>query len=52
MRIISLFCGAGGMDLGFVKAGHKIVWANDFDKDSCDSYSEYFGHTAVCKPIE
>lgn len=20
------------MDLGFIKAGHKIVWANDFDK--------------------
>lgn len=52
MRVISLFCGAGGMDLGFMKAGHEIVWANDFDKDSCDTYHNYFGHKPVCKPIE
>jgi DNA (cytosine-5)-methyltransferase 1 len=52
MRVISLFCGAGGMDLGFKKAGHEIVWANDFDKDSCDTYHNYFGHKPVCKPIE
>jgi DNA (cytosine-5)-methyltransferase 1 len=42
MKIISLFCGAGGMDLGFIKAGHKIVWANDNDQDSIDTYSKYF----------
>ncbi|MBT3463724.1 DNA cytosine methyltransferase [archaeon] len=52
MKIISLFCGAGGMDLGFLKAGHEIIWANDFDKDSCDSYTTYFNHKAICKPIE
>jgi DNA (cytosine-5)-methyltransferase 1 len=52
MRVISLFCGAGGMDLGFIKAGHEIVWANDFDKDSCDTYHNYFEHKPICKPIE
>jgi DNA (cytosine-5)-methyltransferase 1 len=52
MRVISLFCGAGGMDLGFKNAGHEIVWANDFDKDSCDTYHNYFGHKPVCRPIE
>ena len=52
MKIISLFCGAGGMDLGFVKAGHEIVWANDFDQDSCDTYKKHFKHNVVCKPIE
>ena len=52
MKIISLFCGAGGMDLGFVKAGHSIVWANDNDPDSCLSYEKYFGHKPVCKDIE
>ena len=40
MKIISLFCGAGGMDLGFIKAGHKVIWANDNDKDSCDTYEK------------
>ena len=42
MKIISLFCGCGGMDLGLVKAGHKIVYANDNDKDSIETYKKYF----------
>ena len=42
MNIISLFCGCGGMDLGLVKAGHKIVYANDNDKDSIETYKKYF----------
>jgi DNA (cytosine-5)-methyltransferase 1 len=42
MKIISLFCGAGGMDIGFIEAGHRIVWANDFDYDSVESYKKYF----------
>jgi DNA (cytosine-5)-methyltransferase 1 len=31
VRAISLFCGAGGMDLGFEKAGISIVASVDFD---------------------
>ena len=42
MKIISLFCGCGGMDLGLIKSGHSIVYANDFDKDSIDTYKKYF----------
>lgn len=38
MNIISLFSGAGGLDLGFILAGHKIVFSNDFDKAAYDSY--------------
>jgi DNA (cytosine-5)-methyltransferase 1 len=33
-RLISLFSGCGGLDLGFEKAGFKSVWANDFDADA------------------
>lgn len=33
MRVLSLFTGAGGLDLGFAKAGFDIVWANEYDKD-------------------
>jgi DNA (cytosine-5)-methyltransferase 1 len=36
-RLIDLFCGAGGMSLGFSEAfGHKfrLVWANDMDQDA------------------
>ncbi len=33
MQIVSLFSGAGGLDLGFSKAGFNITWANEYDKD-------------------
>lgn len=37
-NIISLFSGAGGLDLGFEKAGFKVVVANEFDKNICPTY--------------
>lgn len=35
MRVCGLFCGIGGINLAFIKAGHEIVWANDIDKYAC-----------------
>ena len=42
-RLISLFSGCGGMDLGFKKAGFDIVFANDFDSDAQAIYSLNLG---------
>ena len=39
---ISLFSGAGGMDIGFENSGFNIEWSNDSDKDSCETYNENF----------
>lgn len=36
MKIVSLFSGCGGMDLGFIWSGSKIIWANDIDRDIID----------------
>ena len=36
--VVSLFSGAGGMDLGLEQAGMKVLWANDFDRDACETY--------------
>lgn len=33
MKVISLFSGCGGLDLGFEKAGFEIPIANEFDKN-------------------
>ena len=41
--VISLFSGAGGMDLGFIQAGFDIIWANDFFKEAVDSYKKNIG---------
>ncbi|MEF3302480.1 DNA cytosine methyltransferase [Paenibacillus sp. GYB003] len=35
---LSLFSGAGGMDVGFKNAGVNIVWSNELDKDACNTY--------------
>ena len=32
MKVISLFSGCGGLDLGFERAGFDIPVANEFDK--------------------
>ena len=31
MNVISFFAGCGGLDLGFEKAGFRVVWANEFE---------------------
>jgi DNA (cytosine-5)-methyltransferase 1 len=49
-RLIDLFCGAGGMTLGFTKTfGHhfKPVWANDFNQFCVETYKENFGDHCV-----
>jgi DNA (cytosine-5)-methyltransferase 1 len=36
---LSLFAGAGGMDVGFTRAGIEIVGANEIDRDACLTYT-------------
>ena len=38
MKIISLFSGAGGLDLGFIRAGFDIVMANEYDNSIWETY--------------
>ena len=47
----SLFCGAGGMDIGFERAGFRTVWANDFDKDACKTHENWSSAEVVCGDI-
>ena len=61
-KILSLFSGCGGLDLGFqggfqflnkkyVENSFEIVWANDIDKNACLTYRNYFDHPIVCGDI-
>ncbi len=38
MRVVSLFSGAGGMDVGFEQAGVQIVFANEIMKEAAETY--------------
>ncbi|WP_416322113.1 DNA cytosine methyltransferase [Mycoplasmopsis felis] len=51
MKVISLFSGAGGMDLGFIKSGFKIIWANDSDEDAVNTYKTNIGNHIVKEDI-
>lgn len=48
---VSLFAGIGGFDLGFEYAGFNLVWANDFDKYACETYSANVNKNIVCEDI-
>lgn len=52
MKAISLFSGAGGLDVGFKKAGFDILWANDFDKNACETYKNNIGDHIHCGDID
>ena len=41
--VISLFSGAGGLDLGFEAAGFDVVCAVDSNRDACDTLSAHYG---------
>jgi DNA (cytosine-5)-methyltransferase 1 len=63
VRVVSLFSGCGGMDVGFTgnfeflgkkynDFGFDIVFANDIVQDACDTYEGYFNHKATCIDIK
>ena len=50
--MIDLFCGAGGMTLGFVRAGFRPAFAVDTDPAAVATYQANFGCHVVQGPIE
>lgn len=48
---VSLFCGAGGLDMGFDRAGFKTIWANDMDANACKTHQNWSKATVVCGDI-
>lgn len=66
LKVVSLFCGCGGLDVGingdfavfhgknkkyFDKNPLEVIWANDIDKDAVATYNRNIGNHAVCKDI-
>ena len=49
MNLLSLFCGCGGLDLGFKKAGFNVLAANEFDKSIYETYERNHPETILIK---
>lgn len=52
LNLISLFSGAGGLDLGFIWSGFNVVWAIDHFEDAACTYKHNIGKHIVCGDIE
>ncbi len=51
-KVISLFSGSGGLDLGFLATGKfEIIFANDFNHSACATYAHNIGNHIVCEDI-
>jgi len=51
LKVGGLFAGIGGIELGFKKAGFKISWANEIDKNACITYRLNHSHKLIEKDI-
>lgn len=62
-NLLSLFSGAGGLDLGFrggfsfldkqyEKHNFNLVFANDIDKNACETFKKNFKHNIICGDIK
>lgn len=49
--VVSLFAGAGGLDIGFENQGFKTIWANDIDTDACETHKLWSRADVVCGDI-
>lgn len=53
VRTISLFSGSGGLDLGLIQTGfYKIVLANDFNANACQTYRNNIDESIICGDIK
>lgn len=52
-KVVSLFAGAGGLDIGLEQSGgFETIYANDIDKDACATFSSWSNAKVACGDIK
>ncbi len=51
LTVVDLFCGAGGLSMGFQVAGFDLLWAADNNEAAVRTYRANLGVHAVCQSI-
>ena len=51
LTIGSLYAGIGGIEEGFIRAGFKVLWANENDKNAVITYKNNFKHKLFTNDI-
>lgn len=51
IKVVSLFSGGGGLDLGFISAGYEVIWAIDNNSNAVSTYKTNIGDHIICKDI-
>lgn len=49
MKVVDLFCGCGGLSLGFQMAGHDVIFGLDNNSDALETFRANFPKAKVCK---
>lgn len=49
-RFVSLYAGAGGMDIGFALAGYRPVWVNELDRHAIATNKAALSRLALTRP--
>ena len=50
-KVVSLFSGGGGLDLGFVAEGYDVIWAIDNNPNAVATYKQNIGNHIICDDI-
>ena len=51
LTVVDLFCGAGGLSMGFQLAGFELLWAADNNEAAVRTYRANLGEHVVCRSI-
>lgn len=51
IKVVSVFSGGGGLDLGFIQEGYEVIWAIDNNQNAVATYKHNLHDRIICSDI-